>query len=261
MIVLLIPLAFAGATGVLALSRKKPTNNSGSTVDVNHGHGARPDIASATHPKGAINVRALAARAGAPAIWQDFFEFTAFGESGLRTAVGLGSSAGAPPWAEMHTSKGEVAASVKGYNNNEAWLKPCWPKGAYTFGSGGLFALLPSSALSALKGTPYACAHPWSIFDPSAAMIYAAGYAHRIQGWSNYQSTVLSMRVGWGNPSAMGKTPDPKKVAKWGDHCEAVGLSRSFLDETLPAWTPPPADELWSTMGVDNGWLPGQKAS
>lgn len=209
-----------------------------------------------------VDVRQLAAMAGAPEIWQHFFAFTAFGESRMTTNVGLGIKLAAPPWVKMNASEKEAAAAAKSYKNNAKWLAGCAPAVQYGFGSGGLFALLPAAAIAAFKTDPvYRCVHPWSIFDPGPAMVYAAWFARRLQGWSNWTGTVASMRIGWGNPSAMGKTLSAKGRAKFTEHASSVGLPASFLDEQLPRWKPKPARELWVSVGADDGWLPEAAAA
>lgn len=252
MIWLIPPIMIAGT--LIAVGRKKRVkNDSGDVIDI--ANTGSIDVDSLDNV-GRVDVRALAESIGAPAPWVDFFDFTFWGESGHRADVGLGIQTGAPPWVDMNSSPAEAKASCKTYNSNLSWLQPCWPAVGYCFGSGGLGAMFPASALAAFRDDPvYRCAHPWSIFDPSAHIIYAAWFARRLQGWSNWTGTVLSMRIGWGNPSAMGKTPDPKKVAKWSKHCEARGINPDFLYTTLPAWTPAPARDLWLDLGIDNDWL------
>lgn len=203
------------------------------------------------------DVATLAAAIGAPSVWQDFFTFTAYGESKMRPDVGLGILDGAPPWADINKSKSEARAARITYEKNLKWLEPCAPKALYSFGSGGLFAMLPAAALAAFKGDPiYNCTHPWSIFDPRASMIYGAHFADRLQGWSNWLGTVESTRVGWGNPSKMGKSASDKQRSRWAGHLAAVGLPTSFLQTKLPRWKPADAVDLWQATGVDNGWLP-----
>jgi hypothetical protein len=246
--------------GTFALVSRKARaaipNDSGDVTDIDRGD--RPEVNDI--PSGTVDVRALARAAGAPGPWPDFFAMTAYGESKAHALVGLGVTEGAPPFVHMNKSTQEAKAAALVFKKNP-WLAPCWSPAVYSFGSGGLFAMLPAAALAAFKTDPaMQCVHPWSIFDPSASMIYAAWFARRLQGWSNWDGTVLSLRTGWGNPSAMGRTT-AKGLAKFGAHCEAVGLPASFLDTKLPRWKPAPAGELWRTMGVDDGWLPDQKAS
>lgn len=252
----LIPAVGVVATSVvLARSRAAIKNASGDVHDAP----STPSRPEPTTPAAVtrINVRDLALAAGAPSDWADFFALTAQGESGMNPNVGLGIRSAAPPWIKLHDSEAEASASCKVFRKNESWLGPCWPSATYCWGSGGLFALFPASALAAFRDDAgYRCAHPWSIIDPSAAMIYAAWYARRLQGWSNWKGTVISTRMGWANPSAMGKAIPSAKRTKWGRHCREIGLPESFLDRALPRWKPAAATDLWRELGVDDGWFP-----
>lgn len=254
MLALLIPAAIVGTVLVSRKARAKSTDNDG--VSDRDRPANTPDLPE-PFASGRVDVRELALAAGAPSIWADFFAMTAYGESKLNTDVALGIRTGAPAWIQVNDSKSEAAAACKVYKKNIAWLKPCWPAAGYCFGSGGLFGMLPAAGIAAFKDDPaYRCVHPWSIFDPSAAIIYAEWFARRLQGWPNWTGTVLSMRAGWGNPSGMGKNPAAEKREKWAGHCQSVGLPPSFLDQQLPRWKPDPARETWAELGVDNGWLP-----
>lgn len=246
-----VPLLVAG-TIVVARKRKPIGNASGNVIDI-----ARPDGPDVDDvPEGKVDVRALAEAIGAPPPWVDFFDITFWGESRHRTDVGLGIQTGAPPWVDMNIRAADAKAAAKTYQNNLSWLEPCWPAVGYSFGSGGIAQLLPAAAIAAFRNDPvYRCAHPWSIFDPKASMVYSAWFARRLQGWDNWLGTALSMRVMWGNPSAGGKPPTAAKLAKWEGHCEARGIDPDFLSTKLPRWTPAPARDLWLDLGIDNDWL------
>lgn len=265
MLGIIIPLAIGtiATVSVVARAKKPEIKDDGDERDnvrrIDDDRGAKIDAPTIAAHR--VDVRNLAAMIGAPEIWQDFFAMTAYGESRMTTNAGLGIRIAAPPWVRMNASENEAKAAVKSYRNNASWLAPCWPALQYGFGSGGIFAMLPAAAIAAFKTDPvYKCVHPWSIFDPVPAMIYAAWFARRLQGWSNWNGTVLSMRVGWGNPSAMHK-PSAKGRAKFAAHAQAVNLPASFLDAQLPRWRPAPARELWRSLGADDGWLPEKAAA
>lgn len=253
----IIPPIVIGGVIALAAKKKRPISDSGEfdlsddVIDLPKTDG--PDVDDV--PSGRVDVRALARSVGAPDPWVDFFDFCFWGESRHRPDVGLGVQLGAPSWVDMNKSGAEAKASATTYDKNP-WLSPCWPRENYVFGSGGLGAMFPASALAAFRHSPkYRCAHPWSIFDPKAQMIYAAWFARRLQGWKNWTGTALSLRIGWGNPSAMAKPPKPAKLAKWFRHCGERKIDPTFLYRQLPRWTPAPAATLWQELGVDDGWL------
>lgn len=256
----LIPIG-VGAVAVTALSRRAAAAVPPGTVHDPDAPTQRPEVAD-PHPMQRADVRALALAAGAPSDWADFFMLTAYGESRFNPNVGLGIRYGAPTWCEMNISEADAKASCKTYAKNKSWLEPCWPAAAYCWGSGGLFQLFPASALAAFRDDAWhRCAHPWSITDPAASMVYAAWYARRLQGWSTWGSSVISTRQGWASPSSMGKPAPDAKREKWSKHCQAVGLPPSFLDRPLARWRPAPAVEIWNALGVDDGWMPDVKAA
>jgi len=262
MLGLLIPV-IAGGAAIVLVSRRASARGGADSDDITDGARDRDDVEIPDPPisAGRVDVRDLALRAGAPAEWADFFSMCSYGESKQRALVGLGIMAGAPAYVELNHSTGEAKAAARTYKRN-AWLKPCWKSDVYSFGSGGLFGMLPAAGIAAFKNdATYRCVHPWSIFDAAPSMVYAAWFARRLQGWSNWTGTVISMRAGWGNPSRMGKPPAAKKRAKWGDHCQSVGLPPSFLDKKLPAWKPAPAREIWAELGAGDSWLASEGAN
>lgn len=242
------PLLLLGGVAVVARKKKRDAEEP-SKSDA-------PDDLPEPLAEDRVDVRQLALSIGAPLVWADFFLLTAYGESRLNPAVGLGSQTGAPPWVKMNISANDAKASVRAYERNKDWLTDCWPRVSYSFGSGGLFQMFPANAISVFRDDVLRCNHAWSIFDPVPSMIYAAWSARRLQQWSGWRGTVVSMRAGWMNPSVMDKAPSAAKRAKWEKHCAAVGLPPSFLDTQLPRWKPAPALELWSRFNLGSSWLP-----
>jgi hypothetical protein len=207
---------------------------------------------------GASAVRAAAIAIGAPVPWQDFFVLVASRESKFHIAVGLGAKTNAPTWVEMHHSAGEASAALKAYDNNANDLIGCWPRAAYGFGSGGWYGMLPANALAAFESdATLRCLHPWTVFDPTISTIMAAWFARRLSRWKNWDGTVISLRVGWGNPSDMGD-PAIRELKRDGyvQDCARAGLPHTILDSKLPDWKPAPAATLFDQLGADRGWLP-----
>jgi hypothetical protein len=248
---LLLPLLGIGA--VVALKGRPEGDDAIGTEP--KGDEAPPVVPDAT---GLSSVRQHAILVGAPKPWQDFFILVAQGESGGNNLVGLGVQTDAPPYVHMNYSTAEAAAAGRAYDRNAEHFTNCWPQGAYEFGSGGWFGLLPANALVAFKTDgELRCLHPWSVFDTKIAMIMAAWFARRLTGWSNWDGTVLSLRVGWGAPEKMGDQEYlEQKRSKFEEDCRQVGLPESFLDTKLARWKPKPASTLFAELGGDRQWLP-----
>lgn len=207
---------------------------------------------------GLARVRQLAIAAGAPKPWQDFFVLVARGESGGNNLVGLGHAQDFPPFAQRNESEAEATAAKKAYKGHPK-LHGCWPDGLYEFGSGGYFGLLPAYGLAAFEDDPtLKCLHPWSVFDGPLSMVMAIKFARRLTQWSSWDGTVLSLRVGWGNPSAMDSEATlAEKRDRFTKHVIDAGLPASFLDAKLPSWKPPSVIELVAKLAAQTaGWLP-----
>lgn len=249
---LLAPLLFGAAVVVGKSSKPKGDDGAGTEPKGDEHPSVVPTVV------GLSDVRQKAIIVGASKEWQDFFILVAQGESGGNTSVGLGVQTDAPPWAHMNYSTAEAKAAARAYDRNKKHYVGCWPKQAYGFGSGGWFGLLPANGIIAFKDdSELRCLHPWSVFDAPTAMVMAAWFARRLQGWSNWDGTVLSLRVGWGAPEKMGDVSYlEQKRAKFEEDCRQVGLPESFLDHKLTRWKPDPATELFNKIGGDRGWLP-----
>lgn len=169
-------------------------------------------------------VRALAAQAGLPAAWGDFFALVAWNESkGYPTAYNDRAS--------------EAAAAKTAFERNEHRYVDCGhPEAAYTRGSGGLFGIIPANGLAQL-GDEHECLHPDTVTDPRVALAMAVGMARGLMGWQKFKKkpTWLNLRTMWGAPNKGG---DSSYLAKVRPHfvedAAAVGLPPSWLDKTPP---------------------------
>lgn len=251
---LLLAAALATTFAVVVGKSSKPKGDDGDGTE------PKGDEHPSLEPKAvnAADVRQHAILVGAPLKWQEFFLLVAQGESGFRSDVGLGVQTDAPPWVDMNSSTAEAKAAERAYERNVETFAGCWPKAAYGFGSGGWYGMLPANGIIAFKNdTELKCLHPWVVFDPKISTIMAAWFARRLQGWKNWDGTVLSLRVGWGAPEKMGDADYlADKRSKFAQDCVKAGLPASFLDEKLPNWKPNPATELFNNLGGDRGWLP-----
>ncbi len=187
-------------------------------------------------------VRELGTRGGMTREQIDFLSFVAYGESGLQPDRGLGIPSMFPPGTRPNTrasaslQQAEARAARVAYERNTGWLNSCGhPASHYEFGSGGLFAFLPTYALAQFKGTELACASPYEVFDPAFALAAAYGFARGLQQRSGYMGTVASLRSGWGWPAGMDDMERiGKKSPKWRRHLRAIGLPESWLMERAP---------------------------
>lgn len=215
---------------------------------------ARP---SPSAKSGLEMVRELADMAGMTKDQADFLAFVAYGESGLKPNVGLGDPALFPAGTEPNTrasqalQHGEARAATKAYERNRGWLAGCGhPASQYGFGSGGLFAMLPTYALSQFRGSRLACASPFEVFDPAFSLAAAYGFARGLTQREGYLGTWASLRSGWGLPSKIGdRARIEKKSPKWRKHLRAIGLPETRLTSSAPAFPRRDLSEMYASMG------------
>lgn len=209
---------WVGLFALLALSSDTPRPSSTTGT-----YGTPPKGLNMTKRK---DVEAYLFAAGLPDAWVRFFVFVAAGESGFSVRA-------------KNDSPGEAKAARVAYKRNEAKLKGCgFAAGAYTFGSGGWFGLLPANAAMNLP-KELRCHEPGAIvFVPQLSVPAAIGMARGLTGWSNYQGTVLSLRAGWGWPAKMG---DAERLAARRPVYEAraakLGYPVGYSDTILPKLT------------------------
>ena len=207
---------------------------------------------------GLAKLRALCSAAGLDEEWTQFLSFVSYGESGWNNLVGLGNPslfpASAKPnrKASAEAQANEAAAAVKAYERNKERFVSCGhPAVHYQFGSGGWFGLLPANGLAKLDGTSLVCLSPFAVFDPPASIAMALGFARALMGWDGFKArpTHLNLRIGWGNPSAMGDAAilSAKRV-RYEKHRKAVGLPAGWLDAEIPSRPPSNVEELYYAM-------------
>jgi hypothetical protein len=98
---------------------------------------------------------------------------------------GFSDFAAAVAWRESrynpqakNTAPAEAAAAARGYDaNGDRYAGSGFPRSRYTFGSGGWFGFLPSTALADREWND---ADPFLIFDPAASVVLLGAFAQRI---------------------------------------------------------------------------------
>lgn len=200
---------------------------------------------------GLAKLRGLCAAASIPEEWTQILGFIAYGESGWNNLVGLGMPELFPDWAKPNRKASssaqahEAAAARKAWERNQERFAACGhPPEAYWFGSGGWFGLLPANGLAKLDGTgELGCLPPSTVFDPAVSILMACGFARALMGWEGFREhpTRLNLRVGWGNPSAMGDHAIlTAKRPRYEKHRKACKLPPGWLDQRIG--TPPPVN-------------------
>ncbi|MCX4239646.1 hypothetical protein [Paraliomyxa miuraensis] len=169
-------------------------------------------------------VRGLAAEAGLPPAWGDFFALVAWRESkGNPQAV--------------NDSASEAAAAAKAFDRNRGRYEGCGhPDAAYIFGSGGWFGMLPANGLAQLGEELY-CLPPSSVLEPRVALAMAVGFARGLMRWDGFGKvpTWLNLRAMWGAPAKGGDAAYlASKRASYVQDAAAVGLPASWLDGRPP---------------------------
>ncbi len=197
------------------------------------------------------SLRYMLEQAGLAPSWVLFFETVALNESKFNHLTGLGNPQLFPDWAEpnvdasVSSQQREQRAAARAYERNAERFRDCGhPVAEYTFGSGGWFGMLPANALAAFNGTAYQCMHPYFVFFPGASVVMAIEFARRLMSWSSWKSkpTFANLRVGWGDPSAMGNSSAiSESVARLKELLSELGANpniASMRPPILPAADP-----------------------
>lgn len=192
------------------------------------------------------------ARWGVDPIVRDWLITCAYGESGLNPRVMLGLSV--PPSArnlsppitiptQSATKRSaESAAALVAYNRNKAHYEGCGhPIEDYTFGSGGLFGILPGNGLAALWNTSRSCLNPVEVFAVGPSIVFALGYMKRVAsggyGWLEQGQKWGDMRIAWRRPSAVDDGPTEANKGTLSRMKEALAAthgSKYTVDSFLP---------------------------
>lgn len=141
---------------------------------------------------------------GMPAEVVPLIVFQAYTESRGNPLVGLGVPGPRwPPYARPNlkapesSQRAETRAAERGYRNNDTTAKKQWvrrspvPALHWQFGSGGLYGLLPTSALYGIRSTDAFRSGevgPWDVFDPWVATVLYADYVRRVMALPHFKN-------------------------------------------------------------------------
>ena len=214
---------------------------------------------------GGPSIRAWLVRAGVPDDVARFVAVVPVRETGgtFNPRVARGRAEGAPPWARVNVDGSEAAAALRGYERNVHKYPQGRIPAHYTFGSGGLYGLLPSTALAGWPADDAGIvrAHPWHVlFDVAASTASALQLVARAWRYEamRQRPTMTNLRRFWGSTGYLvgaEATADEEasyaaSAAKLAAELVRAGLAGSLAEaeqlvvEPLPAYTPPPADRL-----------------
>ena len=197
-------------------------------------------------------VESLGQRAGMTPEQIQFLVFVAWGESKFFPNVGRGDPALRPPGLrKFYTLPTEAVAAQKAYARNARVFEDCGHEAsAYGFGSGGLFAFLPTYPLFHLRGTPLRCAHPYEVFDAAFSMTAAYSFARSLTRHPAFDGTVVELRAGWG---ALRSMKDPNyyagKLSHWRAQLKLLGIDEGWLFAPAPSFPKRDLLQLYHAMG------------
>lgn len=221
---------------------------------------------------GAFMLQELLKTAGVDQNWQRFFLSIASGESGFTSNMVLGDpklypTRGKPSKQTATLGPAEAAGARKAYDRAEEnrRLDGCpWPADAYSWGSGGWLAMLPANAWYAYMGTSLRCRHPWYLLHPADHVVVGIDFARRLMDWKAFvaEPTWLTLRVGWGNPSAMDEPDARERIAKkFSGQLQTLGVAPAWMYQEV---TPLPKRDIegtWETLMKTFGFVQGKRGA
>lgn len=198
--------------------------------------------ASASTPAGGgapayDQIRAMVGELGLGDDWADFFVALAWNES-----------RGNPE--AINDSASEAKGAKKAFERNAGAFVECGrPDSDYTFGSGGLFGMIPTYAALTFKAPQLRCAPPrWIVTNPRASQAAAIGFANGLMQWARYNEapTFGTLRAMWGNPSRS-LEEIAARLPKYEQHARKAGVDPAFL-RRRPSDLELTADEAYDVL-------------
>jgi len=201
--------------------------------------------------------------------WTSFFLATAAGESRFTSNVVLGNPKKYPKGSKPSPvtksyGAGEAAAALRAYNRaKEAGrLSGCrWPASAYTFGSGGWFAMIPANAWAGYEGTALKCRHPWYMLHPVDQIITGTELARRLMGWASFKSKPnwLQLRTGWSNPSGMSSQESYDRMeGRFPKYLNELNIPSSWMYKNVTSLPSKNVELAWKSLMGKSGLPPGK---
>ena len=204
-------------------------------------------------------IPSLCAQAGLPDDVATFLNFVARGESGWNPLVGRGDPTLAPNHVQINVDFSEARAARIAYGRRASTFEGCGHAAQdYGFGSGGLFAALPTYWLYHVRNTPLRCASPFEVFDPAFAITGAYSFARGVSRHPAFEGNVRSLRAGWGSLKRMSTRNYEQKLAKWRKHANDLGMSGTYIDQPAPSFPKLDLLDLYHRLGGDLA-LPGSE--
>lgn len=239
--------------GVLSGRKKFQSEDFGGLDDREDGDAEFTPISD----RGRDLIPSLAAQAGLPNDVARFLNFVARGESGWVPTVGRGDPSLVPDGVKINLDMSEAQGARTAYNRRSNIFAGCpHPPEDYQFGSGGLFAALPTYWLYHMRNTPLRCASPFEVFDPAFAIAGAYSFARGISQHPKFEGNVRSLRAGWGSLQRMIDRNYDHKLAKWRGHANDIGQSASYIDGPAPKFPRLDLLKLYHSLGGELA-LPG----
>lgn len=194
---------------------------------------------------GAEEIVELAKRAQLSDDWTTFLLAKSYVETGgtFKPLLARGRKQGTPANVKVNIDNAEQNAAKRAYDRlteQGRLAVDLWPENSWTFGSGGLFGLIPASTIvGTYEKTPLIndrkVADPWTVFEPDHAVFLAIDYTRRLMKWAGYKSdpTWGNVYKGWKQPSNMGKDNDTtrRSVEAFRSALIAIGANPNLVNK------------------------------
>ena len=216
-----------------------------------------------TNIGGMAGVRDMVARLfalGLPPEVEPLILLQAYTESRGNPDVGLGlpNPDRWPPWVQPNVNasealqRGETRAAERSYNRNREWADESpSPAGHWQFGSGGLYGLLPTTALYWARGTPELASGelgPWDVFAPWRSTVFYADYIRRVMALPHFRDLPAQHR------NALAIKRAGASLALVRDYAEQQDRSRRIREKVARASSSLGIPQSYATAPLSADW-------